>query len=304
MIDQKNLLQLYLEDNYISNMDKESYVDSSFFDRILPPLWTSIKELNRKNFEVSADGSLIVDVWDYKERMALYKHLIENVHHCEWSSKVITDDKGEPIMQKLNPFSILWGLPLQHGWQFSSGRLETTDNSTLIDPSAWWADMNYYLSVIPYYGAVEAGIAPKVSLKRDINSTLFCAKSSECSDVVKPWTAFFQLVQSTKNSCESLDESKQLTVNNPLADALDFNLTVGMENLLGSLWTAHISSIHYAKPLFEDNLNKLPGPESFFGGSWAEVVDFIAECHFLCDLITTDVLQNLLPPRMLQEGDQ
>lgn len=39
--------------------------------------------------------------------------------------------------------------------------------STYIDPAAWWADMNYYLSVVPYLGAVEAGLAPKIAVRRN-----------------------------------------------------------------------------------------------------------------------------------------
>jgi len=39
----------------------------------------------------------------------------------------------------------------------------------LISPDAWWADMNYYLSVIPYFGAMEANVAPQITLKHNPN---------------------------------------------------------------------------------------------------------------------------------------
>ena len=45
-------------------------------------------------------------------------------------------------------------------------------------------------------------------------------------------------------------------------------------------------------------------PESNFSKSWATLVDFIASSYFLCDMVTTDILQNLLPPRVLNEDDQ
>lgn len=50
--------------------------------------------------------------------------------------------------------------------------------------------------------------------------------------------------------------------------------------------------------------NILSSKEARFGRSWAGIVDFIATCNFKCDLITTDILQNLLPPRTLNEDDQ
>jgi hypothetical protein len=33
--------------------------------------------------------------------------------------------------------------------------------------------MNYYLSVIPYFGAVEAGVAPKIALTNNPDSKVF-----------------------------------------------------------------------------------------------------------------------------------
>jgi len=76
-----------------------------------------------------------------------------------------------------------------------------------------------------------------------------------------------------------------------------------MEQLLFGLWTAHIHSIQTALPLFNRQLSLLSSPEAQFGQSWAGLVDLIAECLFLCNMTTTDVLQHLLPPRILQEED-
>lgn len=100
-----------------------------------------------KTFDVDDDGALVVDVWDYMERMALYKFMIENFHHCEFDGNAreatqrllsalpgtLSDAQLQVLLsylaeKTLNAGSILWGLPLQHGWQFSSGRLLTADN--------------------------------------------------------------------------------------------------------------------------------------------------------------------------------
>jgi hypothetical protein len=133
------------------------------------------------------------------------------------------------IESNINPWSIVWGLPLQHGWQYSSGRLETDANSTSINIKAWWADMNYYLSVIPYFGAYEAGFAPKIVLATHTDDERFCSSPSACRDVIKPWSDFFILLNETKNDC--VDDNHQsienYTPHTPLANSLDFNLSAG-----------------------------------------------------------------------------
>ncbi|KAJ1435049.1 hypothetical protein B484DRAFT_446345 [Ochromonadaceae sp. CCMP2298] len=291
---------------------------------LLPPLWAAVLPLDAQNYETDEDGAFVVDVWDYLQRMSLYKYMIENVHHCEWKRSTesplplqdllpaITLQKLEQLPGNVNPGSILWGLPLQHGWQYSSGRLGTAGNDTQIDPSAWWADMNYYLSVVPYLGAAAAGLAPPIvaAQPQTPNGQRFCVQASDCSEVVEHWSDFFLLVKSTADSCDqgasasASAPSSAFSPQTPISTALDFNLSTGSETLLASLWNAHIHSIGYALPLFDQELAQLPAPEARFGRSWAGIVDFIAACNFKCDLLTTDVLQNLLPPRVLQEADQ
>jgi hypothetical protein len=65
-----------------------------------------------------------------------------------------------------------------------------------------------------------------------------------------------------------------------------------------------LHSIGYALPLFENELALLNDAEATFGRSWAGIVDFIAMTNFLCDVVVTNVLQNLLPQHMLHEGDK
>ena len=152
--------------------------------------------------------------------------------------------------------------------------------------------MNYYLSIIPYLGAVEAGVAPNVQIKSTSNNALFCSSYLTCPSVIDPWVKFFKLVTETAESCddkttntkeketEKETSTKAMSPNTPLAYRLDFNITSDLENLLSSLWHAHLQSIGTALPLFEDNLKLLPTPEMNFGRSWAGLVDFIAACNF------------------------
>ena len=77
------------------------------------------------NFNTNRNGEYLINAWDYMDRMALYKNLIENVKHCEWTNRIPSKAEIDPsiLIEKFNLGSILWGLPLQHGWQLSSGRL-------------------------------------------------------------------------------------------------------------------------------------------------------------------------------------
>ncbi|KFV40977.1 UPF0762 protein C6orf58, partial [Tyto alba] len=69
------------------------------------------------------------------------------------------------------------------------------------------------------------------------------------------------------------------------------------------MWRAHVASVAYALPKFQDSLKYLSDPEANFGEAWADTVDFIAATHFSTDLLTTNDFQTFLPQRMLVEGD-
>jgi len=97
----------------------------------LPPYWNEAQALNRKNFERDATGRLMIDAWDYMHRMSLYKHLVDNIDNCAWHERALPSiDNNIPInlLKKYHPSNIIWGLPLQHGWQYSSSRLMNDEN--------------------------------------------------------------------------------------------------------------------------------------------------------------------------------
>jgi hypothetical protein len=281
----------------------------------LPPYWTRVKALTSDHFPVDSDGALVVDAWDYLQRMALYKHLIEHVDHCLWS----TSDEGGggsggSSDRDLYPGNIIWGLALQHGWQQGSSRLmdpmvtaaaaaATASNGTsasantythahahpdeasdtTISPSSWWACMNYYLSVLPYLGAVEAGLAPRVALLSNPDPTRFCTDTEEdwCRELVRPWTQFFLSVKASATACDEVPVPVPVPLplplpraeaHFPIADGTEFTLPAGMESLLQELWAAHLHSINAAKPRFQDELALYPGTEQRFCRSWASLV--------------------------------
>jgi hypothetical protein len=117
--------------------------------------------------------------------------------------------------------------------------------------------MNYYLSIIPYFGAVAAGVAPPIALSYNPNPELFCNSYDTCTEDVKPWTSFFMQINSTKNNCAAKSSDRNFKCSSlifiliklqphtyllhlyfvfcnnilatPVADSVDFNLTIGME---------------------------------------------------------------------------
>lgn len=256
-----------------------------------PELWESI--------DANIHPGDSINAWDYRDRMKLYKNLVLNINHCEWAT----------TNEDTNHFgNILWGLPLQHGWQFSTGRLSigsNSTNSTEFTSSAWWGDMNYYLSVIPYFGAVSAGLAPSVSILpiADDAEGDFCLQPSDCVELTAPWKSFFQYLNSTKSSCgaELMAPTESKHLRTPLYG--DYFLSPGMEALLGLLWKAHLHSINAALPRFTHQLALMSPAEQTFSVAWAGLVDLIAGSLFPCNNTQTVWLQNLLPPRLLLDGD-
>jgi hypothetical protein len=271
--------------------DIKDYIINKKFDNY-PPLWDNVKELNKDNFKIDSNGALIIDPWDYLHRQALYKHLIYTLNDCIW----LTDNDNDIQY----PGNIIWGLALQHGWQYRSGRL--LNNGTMIDKNAWWGGMNYYLSIIPYFGAMKNKMVPDISI--DYTSDKFCNSIESCSDVLKPWEDFFNVLDTDIKECKNSNGRRTLEFHTPLVDRLDFNLSSNMESLLGSLWTAHLHSINYAKPLFVNQLQMMSKPEALFGNSWAQLVDLIAESRLPCNFTLTNILQTVLPSRLLIDSDE
>lgn len=72
-----------------------------------PPLW-DLAPGNLLDFPVK-DNKIVIGVWNYQGRLGVYKSLLN-------ASAEYFDAFGP-----LNSGNILWGLPLQHGWQFRTG---------------------------------------------------------------------------------------------------------------------------------------------------------------------------------------
>ncbi|XP_038057299.1 protein LEG1 homolog [Patiria miniata] len=262
----------------------------------------------------------VVDPWVYTDRLGLYKILLRAT-------------SGDPTLGKANnTANILWGLPLQHGWQFSSGRLLDFPNGTrwhsgtstmrmhnswnCISPFSWWASMNYYLSVLPFLGAVKAGLFSEWPYEIEFTFSShhpqdYCTSLATCNarfpSVIKDWADFFKIL--TYRSA-SPDPYYQTTAN----QGDSFNLPPSPpptfspreRDIITKLWVAHTNSLETAQPLFNASLLPLmPEPEQIFGLSWAHLIGYIATVDFVTDLNTTILFQRkYLPGRVLQPGDR
>ncbi|NXN05415.1 LEG1H protein, partial [Sylvia borin] len=248
---------------------------------VYPPLWDLAPE-NLLDFPVK-DNKIVINAWNYQDRLGVYKSLLN------------ASAKYFGAFGPQNSGNILWGLPLQHGWQFRTGRLADHSGGTSCgyengeflcqSVRSWWSCMNYYLAVIPFLGAVEAGLFRQLPYEIEIlppeeQKDDFCYSVKDCwsrtPELMDDWKAFFEV-----NSFSSFK----------------------LDDALGLMWKAHTSSIAYALPIFRDRLKYLSNPEANFGEDWANGVDFIAATHFSTDLLTTNSFQIFLPQRMLVEGD-
>jgi hypothetical protein len=85
-----------------------SLVQSSNLSDFYPPLWKeSPGQLS--DYKVQ-DGVYIIDPWIFTDRMGMYKILLNKT--ATYFAKFAPE----------NEQNILWGLPLQHGWQYKTGK--------------------------------------------------------------------------------------------------------------------------------------------------------------------------------------
>ncbi|NWU16970.1 LEG1H protein, partial [Cephalopterus ornatus] len=262
-----------------------------------PPLWDLAPE-NLLDFPVK-DNKIVINAWNYQERLGVYKSILNS------SAKYFS------AFGPQNTGNILWGLALQHGWQFRTGRLADHSGVTscgyedgdLLCQSvrSWWSCMNYYLAVIPFLGAVEAGLFGQLPFEVEIlppeeRKDDFCYSVADCwsrmPKLMDDWKTFFEV----NNVTFFFFHHKHKAVS-------PATFSLKLDDALGLMWKAHVNSIAYSLPKFQDSLKYLSDPEAIFAEDWSNAVDFLGATHFNTDLPTTNKFQVFLPPRMLVEGD-
>ncbi|XP_066446922.1 protein LEG1 homolog [Eleutherodactylus coqui] len=263
-------------------------------NEIYPPLWEFVPE-SLDDFIVSEEKA-VIDPWLYLDRLAMYKILL-NV-----TAQFL--DMKEPGNKK----NVLWGLPLQNGWQCLTGRLDDPTQQPLggqkcnsdqksISPKSWWACMNYYLAVIPFLGAIDAGFFPRFNHSIVISPPVefqsdFCYSIEECrsfsTELMDKWKSFFELIKTF---------NKEVEMSVP-------SLSKEEDKALSYMWAAHVHSINVGLPRCSKRLHYHSNPEENFGKDWATAVEFIAATNFPTNFQSTNNFQKFLPHRVLLANDQ
>ncbi|KAM4771004.1 protein LEG1 homolog [Rhinophrynus dorsalis] len=260
-------------------------------EEILRQLWPKECCGHTDDLEIQ-NSKCIMNPWNYLERLRMFKMLLN-----------VTGQLNQTVNNKNN---VLWGLTLQTGWQFHTGRLadpsklttcgQSNGEETCISERSWWGCMNYYLCAIPFLGASDAGLFSGLPCKIEIsppeeNASDFCFSIDDCR------SSFPNLMREWKEFFEFMSTSKQMSVGS------DSPMSKEEDELLSRMWKAHTRSIMTALPLCSKRLNYLSKPEGNFGSDWATAVEFIGATHFLTNFQSTNEFQVYLPPRMLTAGD-
>ncbi|CAF0923828.1 unnamed protein product [Adineta ricciae] len=247
-----------------------------------PPLWhlvpSSIDEFPLINESVVQYR--LIDPWFYPHRLGLFKILVN------------VTTPYMPFCSSSNASNILFALPSQFGWLFSSNRL-FTNGTMYMSTDSWWASANYYLSVVPFLAAVDVGLIEKATF-RIIQQENFCSNSAQCfqqiPNAMNQWHLFFRRLRHP----ESCTAKKKLTPR-----TID-------ECYLEPIWSAYKMSIYDSLPLVESKLQYLPSEvEKMFGLGWARLLHLISMTRKNTNLYETLKNQRkFLPFRMLTSLDR
>ncbi|KAL6485496.1 hypothetical protein MHYP_G00048880 [Metynnis hypsauchen] len=207
-----------------------------------------------------ADGVVKLDPWDYLQRMAMYRLMI---------------NATDPFMSSMGPGATenpLWGLPLQLGWKLKSGRLvdptgvstcgQESSDPVCIATSSWWGCANYHLSVIPFLAAVEAGVVGNGQAQVQIQS-LKTISASEASDDDKKdqilglmWSAQLASLDATSRTCANKTTHYSSTEKSFIESWLNSAQYVGASHFHSSLK----KSVQFMTPLPSRVLQETDSP--------------------------------------------
>ena len=154
------------------------------------------------------------------------------------------------------------------------------DQSTCISVNSWWANMNYYLSVLPFLGAKKAGymaywkhhLVIRKPQQASALTKYYCTSVAECNiitrDALKKWEKFFRYLKQISSFqnvlCTTKTEEVSDSKRNPVLD-----------EILKLMWDGHVASIDSGLGYFQHLLPLMSKKESMFGVGWAALVHFL-----------------------------
>ena len=207
-------------------------------------------------YEVWTNASELTEQFDpfrFEHRVAAYRAMIEATGA---SGLFGVDNRRNP----------LWALLFQLHWQRRTGRLGPTDGR--IDPDAAWGYGNYTLSVVPWLGAVAAGVLPRLEIADAPTSSRFRyvrggVVPDELARGVADWRDFFAMVR-------------------------DSPAPTDLEPFRLALWKAHKTCLDVVAVAIADIA---PAPysalELTFLRGWCRMVDYLAVAAWPTDFDAT-----------------
>jgi hypothetical protein len=232
------------------------------------PTWLSLSPLGES-----------VDPFNFEQRLALYK-------------RVIDDSNAQGIFGDENQFNLFWGYVVQLYWQWQSQRLVFPETpQSRIDPDSLWSYGNHGLSLIPYIGAVRAGVTPEIEILPPYKTSQaqYAYGGGKAGafvippnfePAVKAWQGFFRQLR-------------------------DMRKGEDLEALRFKQWEAHHLSLDAGKETYRKLAVRYSRNEYDFFFGWIRMVDFLGTAAWHTDL--EYMLQNgmgVLPERLVTDDDQ
>lgn len=213
------------------------------------------------------DATTVIDPWVIAEREAV-------------SSALLNCTRIPSLFGENNLGNIIWGLDIQTRWQIASGR-QQAKSSPRIDEFAWFANINYFLTVVPYLAAMNSGLLPPAQFlppKSNAADKFPITFESIDPEIARDWTNYFETI-------------KMLQV-----DATYITL----ENLQKLLWVVHNSTVVNAFPTFEPEIRLLNFQEEKFANGFGHFVEILAIMNVNTSYPPIYSLNQMFPQRILR----
>lgn len=179
--------------------------------------------------------------------------------------------------------NILWGLDIQTRWQITSGR-QQAKSSPRIDEFAWFANINYFLTVVPYLAAMKSDLLPPAQfLPSATNSPdkFPIAYEDVDPEIARDWTNYFETIKILQTD----------------------PTYINADNLQRLLWIVHNSTVAKALRKFEPELQLLNYKEKMFANGFGHFVEILAIVNVNTSYPTIYSLNQMFPQRVLRVLD-
>lgn len=184
------------------------------------------------------------------------------------------------IFGENNLGNILWGLDIQTRWQIVSGR-QQAKSSPRVDEFAWFANINYHLTVVPYLAAMKSNLLPPTQFLPPTSNSpdkFPIAYESIDPETARDWTNYFETI-------------KMLQVDSTY---------ITLDNLQRLLWVVHNRTVGNVIITFEPELQLLNFKEEKFANGFGHFVEILAIMNVNTSYAPIYSLNQMFPQRVLR----